>query len=154
MIIDLETLARIEKLTVEVRVAGSLRRKEFIKVLRRRAVKKFADLMPEHPLPEDGVVYTAVPGPADAWGCLLYRCRWEAPGLQAELLGGPKDGQLIALAAPRTVIEFQVLAPDWREACAADPGGLVPKLRYVYRLSGFNLANGCHVFTAEEPARV
>ena len=35
--IDLETLAALEKLSVEVRVSGNLRRAAFIEVLRRRA---------------------------------------------------------------------------------------------------------------------
>lgn len=155
-IVDLPTLFALQQLTVEVRVSGNLRRGEFVTTLRRRAIAKLNDLAASYAvdLTADDVVYTMLPGRPDAWGCNLYRCRWEPSSLAAELRGGPKDGQVLQLASPRQQIVFQVLAPDWRSAAAADPGGLIPKVRYVYERTGFNLATRAQVFTAGEPVRV
>jgi hypothetical protein len=157
MIIDLPTLHALEQLAVEVRVSGSLRRKEFVKTLRRRAIAKLNEAAASYAvdLTEDHIVYTVIPGKPDAWGCNAYRCRWEPATLAAELVGGPKDGQILQMASPRQEITFQMLAPDWRKFAAEDPGGLVPKVIYTYRRTGFNLAISAHVFTADElPARV
>jgi hypothetical protein len=151
--IDLATVRALEKLTVEVRVSGGLRRGDFVRTLRRRAVAKLNDLAASYAvdLTAEDIVYSVLPGKPDVFGCNNYRCRWEPTGLAVELSGGPKDGQEIQLSSPRQHIRFQVLSPAWREVMAApDAPPVAPKVNYVYEIVGYNLASRRWVFALTE----
>lgn len=77
---------------------------------------------------------------APAPGLLSYEGRWCPQMGSVELRGGMKDGLVLALPSWRDVVEFRLLAPNWREVIAVGgfPDGVVPKVLYRYALAGYD----------------
>jgi hypothetical protein len=152
-VIDLDTVHALSRASVDVQLSTSLRRAEFITALRRQALFKLEPIALSYAadLTAEDIVFTALPGKPDAWGCRQWRCRWEPTGAEAEFLGGPRDGQLMSPASPRTEILFSLLAPDWQEVMAGpNPPAVIPKVEYRYHIAGYNLATRRWVFQLKE----
>ena len=152
-ILDLESVRAVGREAVVVSVSSSLRKGEFLRALRRAALHKLEDVALAYAVDLTGedIVFTAVPGKADAWGCKKYRCRWEPTGAEAEFVGGPKDGTTMVPPSPRTEIVVSQLAPGWQEVMAGpEAPQVVPKVEYRYRIAGYNLTTRRWVFRLQE----
>lgn len=72
--------------------------------------------------------------------------RWRPQVKEARLIGGEKDGEVLAVPSAHTSLAFeQVLGPIF-----APPAALVPTVRYQYVLGGWNARDRVWLFVHED----
>ncbi|UXE04771.1 hypothetical protein QEH44_gp35 [Arthrobacter phage Shambre1] len=152
MLLSMDRVHELQTLSVDVAVPpAATRRSELFTRIRAEAAQQLAagaEGLATGVSPAD-IVFA----PQRAAGPLegsVYRCRWEPAEKRAELRGGIKDGLVLVLPSVRELIEFRMLAPDWKKALHERRlDGILPKVEYRYALAGYDVEARLWVYSLE-----